>query len=94
MSFFCLEDCQHLRLVRTVLNAPMDPTLANAADDKTSPHILVSARPRPEALVRGQKADEPWAHYMPIIRRLYFDERKSLKQVREIMEKEHGFTAS
>ncbi|KAI2602244.1 hypothetical protein GGR54DRAFT_532103 [Hypoxylon sp. NC1633] len=35
--------------------------------------------------------DEIWEQNEPIIRQLYEGERKTLKQVKEIMEKEHGF---
>lgn len=35
-----------------------------------------------------------WAHHMPTIKRLYVDEKRNLKDVKEIMEREYGFRAT
>lgn len=35
-----------------------------------------------------------WAHHRPTIKRLYLDENKTLKEVMEIMENSHKFTAT
>lgn len=34
-----------------------------------------------------------WAQHMPIIRRLYLDEARPLREVMDTMENEHGFRA-
>lgn len=34
---------------------------------------------------------DEWAQHEPIIRQLYEVERKTLKEVKSILEKEHGF---
>lgn len=56
------------------------------ADDMTSPGKSAKPRKRVPA--------EIWETKRPIITRLYQEEKKSLKEVMEIMERDYHFTAT
>lgn len=38
--------------------------------------------------------DDPWTTYKPIIQRLYIEEKRPLKEVMKVMEREHGFRST
>lgn len=47
-----------------------------------------------KAVITKNDVSDAWARHMAIISRLYMNEDKTLREVREIMEAEHGFVAS
>lgn len=52
----------------------------------------VPIRARPSASNGPRRND--WSRHMPTIKRLYIDEDNTLKEVMEIMERDHNFVAS
>ena len=39
-------------------------------------------------------SDDPWVTYKPIIKLLYIEEQRPLREVMQIMEAEHGFRST
>ena len=63
-------------------------------DDHNREMAIISiAAPRVAKHVSVNENDE-WYRYQDILRLLYLDEERPLREVQEIMRKEYGFTAS
>lgn len=63
-------------------------------DDSASYNVkMIVKAPRKEGSHAVLK-DEAWNKHLPLFRRLYVDEGKTLKQVMDIMETKHNFKAS
>ena len=70
--------------------APLHAVQAMTADD-CDPDELTS----PKTFVGGRCPSRyDWSKHMPTIKHLYIEEDKTLKEVMEIMEKEHNFIAT
>lgn len=63
---------------------------SSPAPDKETKPVLTERR---STYIRGP-SKELWARYKPLVKRMYVDEGKTLKEVMTIMEREHRFIAS
>lgn len=68
-----------------------DPAVAGEAVDET-PEPPTYRLPNRPAL--PSVPDDPWTTYKPIIERLYIEEKKTLREVVQVMEREHGFRST
>ena len=49
---------------------------------------------RPSMQAGKGKRDAEWAKLQPLVKSLYMDQGKTLKEIMEIMERQHSFVAS
>lgn len=68
-----------------------DPAVAGEAADETPepPTYRLPNRPASSSV-----PDDPWTTYKPIIERLYIEEKRPLREVVQVMEREHGFRST
>lgn len=73
---------------------PVSPDSSNDSRHGSSPErdvVGMSAKP---AKAGRTPSRYDWSKHMPVIKRLYIDEDKTLKEVLEIMQREHNFIAT
>ncbi|KAG6362042.1 hypothetical protein INS49_010271 [Diaporthe citri] len=68
-----------------------DPAVAGEAVDETPEPPTYRLPDRPAS---SSVPDDPWTTYKPIIERLYIEEKKPLREVMQVMEREHGFRST
>lgn len=68
-----------------------DAALAGQAVDETPEPPTCRL---PSRTARSSVPDDPWTTYKPIIQRLYIEEKRPLKEVIQVMEREHGFRST
>lgn len=71
--------------------ALIDTTVSDHAVDRAPEQTSHHPPSSPVSTVVPQ---DPWTAYKPIIKRLYIDEQRPLREVMQIMQAEHGFTST
>lgn len=72
----------------------MKPSLLPAKRAAGPAHSIDIASPLPPSKTRKRVPAEIWEVKRPIITRLYQEEKRSLKEVMDIMERDYKFTAT
>ncbi|KAF2109885.1 hypothetical protein BDV96DRAFT_635806 [Lophiotrema nucula] len=87
-------------VIPTSSNLPQ-PRSSNASPQRLPPHAGTTGRIQPVVgmhaegrRVHKRHSKDEWQRYKPEIERLYLIERKPLREVMQIMAKEHGFRAT